>query len=142
MPALRALLPTLAILLAALGGAGAREKEGGVPSTKPIHSLAAGVMQGVGTPTLLIKGAASPHSYALRPSDARALARADVVFWIGEGLETLLGKPLAALARDALVVELVNSVGLTLLAPRAGGAWSGHDEPGAPDDIDEHGGPA
>ena len=150
MPALRALLPIVAILILALGGAGAAADLKVVASIKPIHSLVAGVMEGVGTPTLLIEGAASPHSYTLRPSDARALARADVVFWIGEGLETLLGKPLTALARDALVVELADSPGLTLLAPRAGGAWAGHDEPGAaysaevgyeggPDDGDDHG---
>lgn len=141
LPALRTLLPVLAILVLALGRAGAAAELRVVASIKPIHSLVAAVMEGVGTPTLLIEGAAEPHSYALRPSDARALAQADVVFWIGEGLETLLGKPLAALARQALVVELADSAGLTLLAPRAGGAWAGHDEPGAPDDFDEHGRP-
>jgi len=141
LPALRTLLPVLAILVVAFGAAGAAADVRVVASIKPIHSLVAGVMDGVGTPTLLIEGAASPHSYTLRPSDARALAQADIVFWIGEGLETLLGKPLAALARDALVVELADSAGLTLLAPRAGGAWAGHDEPGAPDDGDDHGRP-
>jgi len=141
LPALRALLPVLAILVLALDSAGVAAEPRVVASIKPIHSLVAGVMEGVGTPTLLMPGAASPHSYTLRPSDARALAQADVVFWIGEGLETLLGKPLAALARDALVVELADSAGLTLLAPRAGGAWAGHDEPGAPDDFDDHGRP-
>jgi len=105
LPALRALLPTLAILLAALGGAGAAAEPMVVASIRPIHSLAAAVMEGVGTPTLLIEGVASPHSYALRPSDARALAQADVVFWIGEGLETLLGKPLADLARARAAVS-------------------------------------
>ena len=69
-----------------------------VATIKPIHSLVAGVMDGVGAPTLLIRGGGSPHSYSLRPSEARALSRADLVFWVGEEFETFLTKPLAALA--------------------------------------------
>jgi len=55
---------------------------------------------------LLVRGAASPHSYSLRPSDARALGEADVVFWIGAGLEAFLEKPIAALHRRTRVVSL------------------------------------
>ena len=69
-----------------------------VTSIKPIHSLVAGVMQGVAEPALLVKGAASPHSFNLRPSDARALNQADLVFWVGEDLETFLTKPIESLA--------------------------------------------
>src|SRR5512134_3780065 len=67
-----------------------------VVSIMPIHSLIASVMQGVGEPTLLVKGAASPHTASLRPSEAAALQRADVIFWIGADMETFLAKPLAA----------------------------------------------
>ncbi|HLT02381.1 MAG TPA: zinc ABC transporter substrate-binding protein [Geminicoccaceae bacterium] len=96
-----------------------------VASIKPVHSLVAGVMQGVGEPALLVKGASSPHSYSLRPSDARALEEARVVFWIGEGLETYLAKPLQALAATALVVPLSEAEGVRLLPARAGGVWAG-----------------
>ena len=65
-----------------------------VASIKPLHSLVAGVMAGVGEPSLIVKGAASPHTYAMRPADAKALSEADVVFWAGEGLENFLEKPL------------------------------------------------
>ena len=78
-----------------------------VTSILPVHSLAAAVMEGAGKPRLLVRGAASPHAYAMRPSDARALAGADLIFWIGPELEGFLAKPLAALAR----------------APPSGGAW-------------------
>ncbi|MEE8545627.1 MAG: zinc ABC transporter substrate-binding protein, partial [Alphaproteobacteria bacterium] len=44
-----------------------------VVTIKPVHALVAAVMAGLGRPGLLIEGAASPHGYALRPSDARAL---------------------------------------------------------------------
>ncbi len=99
-----------------------------VVSVKPIHSLVSGVMQGVGTPELLIKGAASPHTYTLRPSDAKTLQGAQVVFWVGEGLEGFLQKPLAALAGRATVVKLMNSKDLKLLPARVGGAWERHAE--------------
>ena len=51
-----------------------------VASIKPVQSLVAAVMQGVGSPTLLVQGAASPHTYALKPTDAEALSNADLVF--------------------------------------------------------------
>jgi zinc transport system substrate-binding protein len=47
-----------------------------VASIKPIHSLVAAVMQGVGEPGLIIEGAGSPHTYALRPSQAQMLEQA------------------------------------------------------------------
>ncbi len=77
-----------------------------VASVPPIHSLAAGVMNGVGEPRLLLRGAASPHAYALRPSGARALAQADLIFWIAPDLESFLIKQLKALAGRARIVQL------------------------------------
>jgi len=99
-------------------------------SIAPIHSLVAGVMEGVAPPELMVKEGASPHTYALRPSDAKTLADATVVFWVGRGLETFLVKPLAALAGKAKVVELIETPGLRLLPYRKGAAWvssHGHD---------------
>ena len=115
-------------LLAAGGSAGADGAPAVVVSIKPIHSLVAGVMEGVGMPQLLIEGAGSPHSYALRPSQARALDQAEVVFWVGDGLEAFLGKTLGALADDATVVALSDADGLRLLATREGSMWEGHGE--------------
>jgi zinc transport system substrate-binding protein len=94
-----------------------------VASIKPVHSLVASVMQGVGEPVLLVKGTGSEHSYSLRPSAARALEQAEVVFWVGETMETFLAKPLRALASNARVVELRQAPGLTLLPTREGGMW-------------------
>ena len=98
-----------------------------VASIKPVHSLVAGVMQGVAEPVLLVRGTGSEHSYSLRPSQARALDRADVVFWVGETMETFLIKPLQALSGDAKVIELWEVPGLTLLPTREGGMWEAHD---------------
>lgn len=94
-----------------------------VASIPPVHSLVAGVMEGIGDAHLLVKGGASPHTYALRPSDATLLNRADVVFWVGEELEAFLVKPLAALGGGADVVALSKAPGLKLLAAREGGLW-------------------
>lgn len=120
-----------------------------VVSIKPVHSLVAAVMDGSAVPTLLVPSGASPHTYSLKPSDARALQSSDLVFWVGNGLETFLQKPLAVLARQARVVELVDTPGLTLLPYRSNGAWEAHvhgsavhdegDDDGEHDHEHEHG---
>jgi zinc transport system substrate-binding protein len=94
-----------------------------VASIGPVHSLVAAVMAGVGAPTLLVPPSASPHTFALRPSDAKRLQNADVVFWVGENLEGFLRKPLKTLPKKATVVELAEAKGVTLLDRREGGAW-------------------
>ncbi len=107
-----------------------------VASIKPIHSLVAGVMRGAGVPTLLVaKG--SPHGYQMRPSEARALAEAHAVFWVGERLEGFLVKPLGNLALSAVVVALARAPGVALLPAREGGIWEA-DEHGADGAWDAH----
>lgn len=98
-----------------------------VASIKPVHSLVSAIMGNTGTPDLLVPGAASPHTYALRPSDAGKLQRAKIVFWVGQGIETFLEKPLEALATNAKIVTLSQAPGLTLLDLREGGAFDEHD---------------
>lgn len=113
-----------------------------VASIMPVHSLVAGVMDGVGEPVLLVKGGGSPHTYSLRPSEAAALQDADVIFWIGPGLEAFLETPLEALPHHARVVALHEVDGVTLLPYRAGGAWEKHmhhhGEGHADHDVHEH----
>jgi zinc transport system substrate-binding protein len=98
---------------------------------KPIHSLVAAVMQGTGAPELLVQGAQSEHSYALKPSDADKIGRARIVFEIGPDLETYLIGPLATLAPKADVVMLERAPGVHLLPARRGGFW---EEAGDPND--------
>ena len=61
-----------------------------VASIKPIHSLASYLMDGIGKPDLIVDGYASPHGFALKPSHAKMLQEADIVFWVGEDLENFL----------------------------------------------------
>lgn len=122
-----------------------------VASTKPVHSLVSAVMGEVGTPALIVRGAASAHTYSLRPSDAAALENADIVFWTGHGMELFLAKALDSLALSAEVVELAEAPGIVLLPLRQGGAFEAHahnetehdetehDEAGGGHDHDSHG---
>jgi len=108
-----------------------------VATIKPIHSLTAAVMRGVAEPKLLLDGAASPHAYALKPSDARAVEEADLVIRVSPHLEVFLDRALASLPANARVIDLDHAPGLDLLAVRP--------TPGAPfapakmpDDVDVH----
>lgn len=80
-----------------------------VVSLKPLHAIAAAVMEGAGEPDLLLPGAAAtPHGYSLRPSQMRALSRADLVFWVGPELETFLEGPLAGLPEAVRVASALD----------------------------------
>lgn len=76
-----------------------------VADIPPVHSLVAQVMEGVGDPVLLLDGVASPHGGSLRPSQARALAKADLVVWIGNALTPWLGKAIRGDSLPLLDVE-------------------------------------
>ncbi len=119
------LIATTAAALAC-GTSAAMALEGVVTSIKPIHSLVAGVMEGVAEPELIVTGSASPHTYSMRPSDAAKLQAAPLVFWVGPGLEAFLADPLATLGADATVVALEETDGLTRLEYREGGAFESH----------------
>jgi len=120
------------VLFAALGPAAAQAPKVFV-TVKPVHALVAGVMQRVGEPYLLLKGGESPHSYTLKPSDARALSESALVFWVGESLEVFLEHPLETLAEQARIVELAEAKGIETLEGREGGAWESHEAAHAPD---------
>ncbi|MFN4089584.1 MAG: zinc ABC transporter substrate-binding protein [Alphaproteobacteria bacterium] len=122
----RLFAPALAGALALTAAAAQAEPPKVVASIAPLHALVAGVMEGVGTPALLVPAGASPHTYSMRPSEARLLNEAGVVFWIGDEMETFLVKPVAALGGKARSVELAEAPGVTLLPYREGGVWETH----------------
>jgi zinc transport system substrate-binding protein len=106
-----------------------------VTTIKPVHSIAAAVMEGVGTPHILIDGAASPHGFALKPSQAFLLEGADVVFWVGPELTSSLEKPISSMADKAARVELLDVEGIEQLKWREGDQFDSHDH----GDHDDHG---
>ncbi len=90
-----------------------------VATIPPLHGLLVDVMKGAGaTPILLLKDGGDPHHHALRPSEARALGRADAVFLISYGLERFLAGRLPEMARRARIVELAQAPGVKLLPRR------------------------
>ena len=104
-----------------------------VTSIKPIHSLAGYIMDGVGSPGLIVDGYNSPHSFQLKPSHAKMLEQADIIFWIGEDLENFLEKPLATIAKKAEKIELLEINDIKKLKFRERNIFEEHD------DDDDHG---
>lgn len=111
-----------------------------VATIKPIHALVAQVMEGVGAPTLLVQGAASPHTYALKPSDAKALNSADVFFRVSEAVEPFTHKIVTALPASVHTVTLADAPGIQLLDQRTGGTFEKHTHSHEGHDHADHGG--
>ncbi len=106
-----------------------------VADIAPVHSIAAAIMQGASTPELLVPATADVHGIALRPSDARRLSEADIVFWIGPALSPWLSDPLDSLAPQAQRIALTELDLPTLLPTRENAAFEAHDHD---HDHDEH----
>ena len=104
-----------------------------VTSIKPIHSLVSYIMEGVGSPDLIVDGYNSPHGFSLKPSHAKMLQEADIVIYVGEGLEEFFEKPLESLAQNAVKFELLKQSGMKKLKFRERNIFEGHD------DHDDHG---
>jgi zinc transport system substrate-binding protein len=118
-----------------------------VASIKPIHSLASYLMDGIAKPDLIVDGYASPHGFAMKPSHAKMLQNADLIFWVGEDLESFLEKPLSSIAKKAEKIELMETKGLQVLKFRERNIFDEHDHDDhghddhdkKEDDHDDHG---
>lgn len=118
----------IATLAAALIGAGAAGADAPQVATDitPVHSLVARVMRGAGSPALIVAPGASPHGYAMRPSDAAALDAADIVIWVGPELTPWLEDAIDALAGDAQSLALLDAPGTRRLPLRDGATFAAH----------------
>ena len=125
----------------ALSGVATAETPSVAVDIPPIHSLVAQVMQGVGTPNLIVQPGASPHGYSLRPSEAATLQSADIVFWVSESLTPWLNQPINTLATNAKSVELLETDGTTELKFRTGATFDkdSHDDHADGEETDAHG---
>ena len=99
-----------------------------VTTIKPLHSLIANVMDGVGEPSLIIEGSTSPHSFTLKPSHAKLLEEADLIFWVGEGIETFMERPLESIVKNAEVVEFMEVDSIEKLKFREESIFGDHDD--------------
>ncbi|WP_420406340.1 zinc ABC transporter substrate-binding protein [Nisaea sp.] len=122
---IRCVAGLFSVLLIDIGSA--RAELSVVASIPPIHSLVAKVMAGTGEPRLILRNGQSPHDYALRPSDARALEKADLVFLVSHRIETFLDASLESAEGDGRYVELGDAHGVLHLPVREGVLWEHHD---------------
>jgi zinc transport system substrate-binding protein len=99
-----------------------------VVSIKPVHSLVAGIMQGVDEPSLLVRGNQSPHNFSLRPSDMRMLQQADLVVWVGPDVETSLANLFENNRLSGVVAVLTEIDSINLLQPRNDMEWEARQQ--------------
>ena len=104
-----------------------------VTTIQPLHSLISNVMGNKGKLDLILEGTASPHSFTLKPSHAKMLENADMIFWIDKDLESFLEKPLKSIPKKAKVIHLMDISGLEIHKFREKNIYGGHD------DHDKHG---
>ncbi len=131
-------LLTLTLSAALMGGTASAETPRVAVDIAPVHSLVARVMDGVGTPSLIVKPGTSPHEYSLRPSEAAALQDADLVFWISPDLTPWLADTIETLAPDAAVTELLETDGTIELEFRENALFEAHDHDDHEEDHDDH----
>jgi zinc transport system substrate-binding protein len=133
-------LLTLSLAATLMGGTAYADTPQVAVDIAPVHSLVARVMEGVGTPDLIVQPGASPHEYSLRPSEAAALQNADLVFWIGPDLTPWLTDTIETLAPDAAVTALLEADGTIELEFREGALFEAHDhdDHGKEDDHKDH----
>jgi len=84
---------------------GARADVKVLTSIKPLQLIAAAVQEGVGQPDVLLPPGASPHHYALRPSDVRKVAAVDLLYWIGPDMESFLPAVLHNRSKPTVTVQ-------------------------------------
>ncbi|WP_434678706.1 zinc ABC transporter substrate-binding protein [Pseudomonas sp. R1-18] len=99
-------------------------------SIKPLQLIAAAVQDGVGKPEVLLPPGASPHNYALRPSDVRRVQEVRLFYWIGPDMESFLPRILQNRSQPAVAVQSLPGMHLRHFAADN----SSHD------DHDDHGG--
>ena len=105
----------------------------------PVHSLVSMVMKGVGEPTLIIPANASPHDYTLRPSAAKALQNADIIFWMGSSLTPWLDRATTTLMKDAQMIALLDTEDTIILEVRDELTFDAdHGDHQEHEDHDEH----
>ncbi len=117
---MRRLLATLMLLVSLPTAAARAEPPRIIADIAPVQSLVAMVMGEVSTPDVLLPPNASPHDHSLRPSEAAALARADLVVWIGPDLTPWMAGTITRLAGRADILTLAEAPGTTRLPLRTG----------------------
>ena len=131
------------ILVSFFFGFSAKAEVNVVTTIKPLHSLVSSVMKGIGEPSLIIEGTNNPHTFVFKPSHAKMIEEADIIFWIGEDLEAFMEKPLDSLAEKAQVISFMELSSIEKLKFREKNIFDDHDghedEHEGHEDEDDHG---
>ena len=98
-----------------------------VTTIKPLHSLISRIMETRGEPQLIIEGTNNPHTFVFKPSHAKMIEEADIVFWIGEDLEAFMEKPLNSLAKDTKKIGFMDSESIEKIEFREKNIFDDHD---------------
>lgn len=107
--------------------AAAAESPRVVTTIAPLHSLVQNVLGDEGAASLLINGSNSPHGFQLKPSVLQAINKADVVFYMGNSLESFMPKVIKSGEIQGRLVSILSHDELHLLKTREGGIWAAHD---------------
>lgn len=127
MPRLFRLFVAFTFSLFAIGSAQAEVRV--LTSIKPLQLIAAAVQDGVAVPEVLLPPGASPHNYALRPSDVRKVQSVDLLYWIGPDMEGFLPRVLKGRSLPSVAVQELPGMKLRHFA---------EDSHSHAEDADEH----
>ncbi len=131
----------LSLLCASMLATSAQAAPKVVTTIVPLHSLVSSVMDGVGTPELLMQGQNSEHNASFTPQQIADMAHADAVFIIGNNLETKLGEISGTETVGGKAFIKMNEIqGLITHAIREGGTWEpdGDEPPSTGVSADPH----
>lgn len=128
-------LSALSVLSAVAAAPGFAEPPEVVADIAPVHALLSQVMDGVATPQLLLEQNADPHSVQLRPSQARMLAGADLLVWVGPELSPWLEGIVAADVAENIALIAHPATSLRIFGDAA---EEDHDHGGGHADVHEH----
>ena len=118
----------------------AAETKGIVTTIQPINSLVSAVIGNTGKTISLIPAEISPHEYKLKPSDAKRMQEANIIFFVSNHLESGVTKVFKNLPKNIKIIDLLEETGIEHLAIRDNEAWERHDHHGheGHDDHDDH----
>ncbi|WP_256657288.1 zinc ABC transporter substrate-binding protein [Pseudomonas sp. 2FE] len=134
----------LALLFFVLCAASAQAQVRLLTSIKPLQLIAAAVQEGVGTPEVLLPPGASPHHYALRPSDVRRVREVELLYWIGPDMEGFLPRVLQGRSLPSVAVQGLPGLSLrhfgedSAAHAEAADAADEHDHEHRPGTLDAH----
>ncbi|PVZ61764.1 zinc ABC transporter substrate-binding protein [Pseudomonas sp. B1(2018)] len=110
-------------------------------SIKPLQLIAAAVQDGVAIPEVLLPPGASPHNYALRPSDVRKVQSVDLLYWIGPDMEGFLPRVLNGRTLPSVAVQDLPNMKLRRFAEDSHShaeEADDHDHDHRPGSLDAH----